>query len=55
MKDVFKVTKPLDGPDETGVSDGMLLWWILFLSWRWSDLVILNSADNLQTDPYLQM
>jgi len=26
MKDVFKVTNHLDGPDETGVSDDMLLW-----------------------------
>jgi hypothetical protein len=26
MKDVFKVTNPLDDPDETGVSDDMLLW-----------------------------
>jgi hypothetical protein len=25
MKDLFKVTNPPDGPDETGVGDGMLL------------------------------
>jgi len=26
IKDVLKVTNPLDDPDETGVSDDMVVW-----------------------------